>query len=444
MSSRRRKSKQSFRWVTALLFNALLLTTAWMAALLILENKRAIGEEYISSSEAVAATREKMGEMFADLVPETADRRQFWSEQIDEHLKEGDLTVAHGLLMAAPYMLDQQDADAVTAAANRSEVGRQDERLLEAAKLFLRDDVRARYERAVSPTIVETMSITATEEAENASTETDNADAADAPEPGENVPEDTSGTEPSPLSASAPPPQTLFVLGNERDLTYQSAGWIRGDKTDVFALSISGLGLASRDGRFETISISDDALRGASLVKSARRADRLTPEFAAYLEKRMNGALPEEDLKAELQTTFRNGNGSILIPSDVILDAFVRATDEGRLQLLLADLERIARLTEGRPDSAALIILETISSKNDLKRAELITFSGGDRAVALAKYYGSDALNSAQTVMDWSMRFIVLIMVCVALLLVLFWLALSTFLASFNRGDSLSRHYGYT
>lgn len=427
MSLRRKKSTQSFRWISALFFNFLMVGFAIVMGQLMLENRKALGEEYITSSEAVAATRNEMDKMFADLVPPGADRREFWANEISKQLREDDLTTAHGLLMAAPAMLDKQDASAVLAAAQTEDTGSLDARLLSAATLFLPDDVRARYERATAPSDLESLSI-ATEVSETAD---------------ETLPSETTAeTAPVIVPEAEPETTAFFVLGNERDLAYQSAGWIRGDKTDVFSLSISGLGLAAQREKLFSTEFSESDFRGASLVKTARRAKRLTPEFSQHLQQRLENALPPERLRAALETTFSQG-GSLLIPDDAILDAFVYATDEDRLGPFLSDLERIAQFTKDRPESAALVILETVSSRQDLKRAELMTFAGGDRAVALAKYYGPEALNSAQTVMDWSMRLIGLIMASVALLLVLFWIALSTFFASFNRGDSLSHHYGY-
>ena len=78
------------------------------------------------------------------------------------------------------------------------------------------------------------------------------------------------------------------------------------------------------------------------------------------------------------------------------------------------------------------MLIETISSQSDLKRAELISQAGGDRAIALAKHYGEDALNAATTVMDWSMKLISLIAGFIVLSVLMGLIALSTFTRSFH------------
>lgn len=430
MTSRRRKKSGTFAWFTALMFNVLLGVFGFVSVRLIAENNAAMGEEYITSSEALAATRERMAGMFSALVPEGADARDFWSSEVNKQIRANDLVSARGLLMAAPDMLDRKDSAAVLAAANTERSGTLDQRLLSAATLFLPDDVRARYERATTPGRIEILTTTPESDAE--------------PVPEATEPEDSGNETESEISeaeqASANP--AFFVLGSERDLAYQSAGWLRGDRTDEFSLALSGLGLAAQKGRYEQTRLTENALRGASLVKAARRAGRLQPELSDSLEKKLEAALPADRLKAELDTSFNQG-GSILIQGDAILDAFVRATDEPRVQPFLDQLERISRLQEKNTNSAALLLLETLSSQRDLKRAELLIRAGGDRAIALSKYYGPEALTASQTVMDWTLDLILMIMASVGVLLLLIWLAVSTFLRSLKHGDRYSHSYGY-
>ena len=99
----------------------------------------------------------------------------------------------------------------------------------------------------------------------------------------------------------------------------------------------------------------------------------------------------------------------------------------------MTDLTRIAELADERSTFAALTLLETVTSLRDLKRAELISHAGGDRAVTLAKYNGSEALEAATTIMDWTMRLIVLSTLLVAICLVMGWLSVGTVLRSLNR-----------
>jgi hypothetical protein len=317
-------------------------------------------------------------------------------------------------------MLNRQDAAAVSAAASTESTGQHDDRLLTAAKLFLPDDVRARYERAVAPPVMDTAPARTAEAAET--------EAETAPETEEGGLQSEALIEDE--TDAAPEPE-FFVLGDARDLAFQSAGWIRGDRTDVFALSISGLGLIARDGLLDELELDSRFFEGASLLKTATRADRLAPDFERTLRDHLERAMPEDTLRANLETAFAS-NSNLLIQTDAIFAAFANSVDQPRLRIFLSDLERLAALTEGRATVDALMLIETISSQSDLKRAELISQAGGDRAIALAKHYGEDALNAATTVMDWSMKLISLIAGFIVLSVLMGLIALSTFTRSFH------------
>ncbi|MDF1680877.1 hypothetical protein [Ponticaulis sp.] len=420
MRSRSRNSQRSFGWISALIFNILLIISGIVVFLIIQETRNARGAEYEPTSEAITATQDRMGRMFADLIPGHESNRQYWAELIDAEVRQGDITSARGFLLSAPYMLNRQDAAAVSAAASTESTGQHDDRLLTAAKLFLPDDVRARYERAVAPPV---MDMTPAPPAEATGTEA------------EATPEtEAEGLQSEALiegeTSEAPEPE-FFVLGDARDLAFQSAGWIRGDRTDVFALSISGLGLIARDGLLDELELDSRFFEGASLLKTAIRADRLAPDFERTLRDHLERAMPEDTLRANLEAAFAS-NSNLLIQTDAIFAAFANSVDQPRLRIFLSDLERLAALTEGRATVDALMLIETISSQSDLKRAELISQAGGDRAIALAKHYGEDALNAATTVMDWSMKLISLIAGFIVLSLLMGLIALSTFTRSFH------------
>ncbi|MAI90544.1 hypothetical protein [Ponticaulis sp.] len=414
MRSRRQSHLRPFGWLSALIFNSLIFGCALLLIMIILETRQDSSSEFEPTSDALLATQQEMGKMFADLVPNGANQRSFWAGMVDREIRADDLTSARGFLLAAPQMLNRQDAAAVTAATTTDTTGSLDERLLAAAKLFLPDDVRARYERAVSPQPRSfTRTVTPTDETEDSSGLEEEVDT---PEAIETAPD-------------------FFVLGDARDLAYLSAGWVQGDRTDVFSLSISGLGLIAREGLLEDLELDERFYQGASLLKSAIRANRLDPDFENLLRFHLERAMPEDELRENLEAAFA-GNSNLLIQTDVIFEAYADAVDTDRLRPFLIDLERIAELADGRTNSAALMLLETVSGQRDLKRAELISYAGGDRAIALAKHYGPDALDAAASIIDWSMHLIMLIAVLAGGIFVLGWLAFSTFLRSFTFGKT--------
>ena len=428
MRSRRRTSKAPFGWISALFFHALMAVFVLATGEMINETRDAQGIEFEPTSEALAATQDKMGQMFAELVPANADRRAFWASQVDREVRALNLVSARGYLLAAPYMLDRQDAAAVLAASNTETRGRIDDRLLSAAKLFLPDDVRARYERAVAPRV---RTVPLVEYAEPANEDVPVGDEA-ATEDFELIPASMTMEETDGLSEAQGPVDTeFFVLGNARDLAFQSAGWIRGDRTDVFALSLSGLGLIAREGLLEDVTLDRDFFQGASLLKSAIRANRLEPDFEELLRDRLERAMPEETLRANLDAAF-SSNANLMIETDPIFEAFANSVDIERLRPFMQDLTRISALAEDRSGSAALTLIAIVSSHRDLKRAELISLAGGDRSVTLAEQYGPEALDAATTIMDWTLRLILLIMAMVGLLGMMLWTGLATLAASTN------------
>ena len=429
MRARRRKHTFPFGWLSAFSFHSLLLATGIVLCLMVSEMRTAMGVEFAPSRDALSATQEKLGEMFSDLVPEGANRREYWASRVDQEIRANDLVSARGFLLAAPYMLDRRDKDAITAAAATKTDGGQDDRLLNAAKLFLPDDVRARYERATAPVVVPP-------------SEALNTPAAETPtEPGatdnerEIASEEIDEPPPEPQLTNNQNEAQFFVLGSPRDLAFQSAGWIRGDRTDVFSLSISGLGLVAQEGLLDGFDPDSDFYKGASLVKSAIRAGRLNPGFENGLRAKLERALPAEALKANLQSAFTE-NSNILIATDVVFAAFAKSINVDRLEPLAADFEHVAVLADRRTTTSALTLLETVNSQRDLKRAELVSMAGGDSAITLAKLSGADTLNAATTLMDWTMQLIVLIIMLAALTLVMGWLSVGTFLRSLDLGRS--------
>ena len=423
----RRKNQMPFGWLSAVFFNILFLITAIVLSLLIYQTRIALGDEFEPTREALAATDEKLGALFADMVPVDADRREFWAAQIDAEIRVDDLISARAFLLAAPDMLNERDAAAVTAAATTDTTGPLDQRMLNAAKLFLPDDVRARYERATGLPDYNPVS--------SLSEQLRSAPDSEPAVPDEAASQDSAPTEESSTDVNSSAERTssdsadFYVLGNARDLSFQSAGWVRGDPVDVFALSLSGLGLVARDGLLEGFNPDTGFYEGASLLKAAIRANRLQPEFEALLRTRLENALPPDVLRENLARAFRE-NSNILIQSDAIFDAFARSTDASELDLIASDLDRIAELSRRRSTVSALTLLGTVTSLRDLKRAELVSMAGGDRAVTLAKHRGDDVLNAAVTIMDWSMKLITLIVIFGVLCLILGWIAVGTLLRS--------------
>ncbi|MEQ9316701.1 MAG: hypothetical protein RLN72_12680, partial [Henriciella sp.] len=193
---KRREKDRNGTWRQALLFNSLLL-------LLIVLGTRVLNNAYTAESvgdvpdvQARNETRREIDTAFQTIVPKGNVARAFWADQIARELEARDFSAARGYLLAAPVMLERDDSRAILAAADAEESGSQDQRLTKAALLFLPNEVRASYQRAIEPPRIEVTSSSETDEPVE-----DEADA-------EALPEDPAETPDTAESAELASPET--------------------------------------------------------------------------------------------------------------------------------------------------------------------------------------------------------------------------------------------
>ena len=263
--TRKRKRKTPFAWFNAFLFMGLLTLAPVIGARVVAESFGGRSLEFEVTPEAVAATRDAIDRRFRLIMQNTPDRRGEWSRLVGEEVEAGRLATARGYLLAAPYMLDDADARALQAAAFAQELAG-DEALAQAALAYLSKDVRSAYERATSPVAAVWRVAVGDQEASSGQTQ-DIANAALSDDAVVQLDGSmTDGEDESDMG--------LNVLGDSRDLALKAARWVRGDRIDTFAFTMSGLGLTVMDSR---------ARSGASVVRSAYRAHRLNPDLAGDL-----------------------------------------------------------------------------------------------------------------------------------------------------------------
>ena len=403
MRKKRRASTRPFAWFSAFLFNVLLVAGLKFAAD---ANVLAHGKgrlDYEASSDAIAATRSAMSRAFEQIAEEGAQAdesaRDTWARFVDEEIATADLTATRGFLLAAPDMLTESDRRAILVAAESDTEGTADERLIRAAKIFLPDDVRARYERLVSEATLTFASAPAVPVSDGDSLPDAPADEDEVEAPGEAL-----DTEP----VEAAPAREFFVLGDTRDLAMQSSDWLRGDRADAFQLILSGIGIAM-DQDVVSYDRQDLFVSGASLLRTADRAGRLTPEFRSILEAKLYQALDPEALRPVLVTAFES-SPNILLQRDAVLNAYARTVDLDELSPLMGMFEDFSYLEDELSMVGVLGILEHLKTLRDLERAKLLVRAGGDRVVALSHQLGPESLGVARTVIDWS-RYLVALMV---------------------------------
>ncbi|MEM9055092.1 MAG: hypothetical protein AAGB16_07185 [Pseudomonadota bacterium] len=408
-----------------MLFNALALLLPVLAANTIIAAFTTSAITNPNSIEARTETRAEIDKAFEALRLSDTTARQTWASRIDQMVTERAFSAARGYLLAAPQMLNEDDARAVRAAAATEESGTQDQRIVRAALLFLPDNVRANYQRAVSPPPLPAEQPTEAINPENASaTEV-------AEETSESVPSITPTIAMSDLGAALPTESRFSILGDTEDLVRRSQSWLGGSGVDDVQLRLRALGLMSR---VDQSSENDVFEEGVTVLLTARRASRLDPRFDNYLRTRVEDALPAERLRQQLTLAFE----PVLTfdqRSESIIDDYRSAIEPEALERLKRDMQTIATLTELTSTTGAVTLVEQTRSPEDMRRILLVARAGGDRAVALTRELGPNTLRLAQIGVKWTMQLVLQIMAIAAIGVAL----IMTMLSTITRAETLSR-----
>ncbi len=411
-------SNRSSGWIQAVVFNSLLILLPIVAARIVITAFSVQGFGTNPAPEAIAETRQAIDSAFQELAPRGSDQRSYWADLVDRELRAKDMSAARGFLLAAPQMLDGADTRAVQAAADAEISGTEDQRIARAAILFLPNDVRARYERAIRPPSIplpqpaEDEETTAEAESANG-TENDTATA-------------TPATAPDPVRFSAS--SGFSMLGTYADLANQSRAWIRNEPTDTFLLRLTGLGMVAESTQPNPVDIE----LSASILKAAHRARRLDPNYLRFLETRMNAIISEDILRPRLAETLIE-----IEPSEVagekVRDVMASTIRQEGLPRLEEDFIQINRIAEITNPTGTITLIEHARTSEDIRRARLVAEAGGDRATALAKQLGPDTLDLARSGMKWSRLLVFQIMGLAAIAMALVWTMISTAMRSFSR-----------
>ena len=415
---RQREASRPSSWRQSLLFNSLLLLLPIMAA-------RVIDGAYTSdiandpmSLQARTETQQQIENTFRGLTPKDGMERTHWAARIEETLKERDFSAARGYLLAAPLMMDRKDAQAVLAAAEAEQVGTEDQRIARAALLFLPDNVRASYQRAIAPPQPNLVPELTTPEPAPAEPEAIEASA---------PPESTGDTTTSTAIPGSTDPFTgqkaIYMLGDQVDLVRQSQRWLEGEPIDNLQLRLRALGLMQQA---EGTPEAEAFVSAASVLRAAQRSGRLNYRFSRYISRRIEDALPDDKLQESLTVAF----DTVMTTEkrvDRVMDAYAASIDEDALVRLSRDMKTIARLVELTSSSGALTLLEQAATPDDMRRALVVTEVGGERSIALTREIGPDVLELAQIGVKWTRTLVLQSMALVALAMALLWTALSAF-----------------
>ena len=91
----------------------------------------------------------------------------------------------------------------------------------------------------------------------------------------------------------------------------------------------------------------------------------------------------------------------------------------------MPETSNIARIAELTSSSGAITLVEQATTPEDMRRALLLSESGGHRSVALAREMGPEVLGLAQIGVKWSRGLVFQVMGLMALGMALIWTTLS-------------------
>lgn len=407
--NRRRKRRLPFAAYAALIFNAALCVTPFMASHVI---STAYGDKrpaFAATPEAVTATRQAMDERFQQIStrPDKASR-DVWSEMVRTSLDEKEMRRVRGLLLGAPAMLDGKDGEALRARVAVSS-GAGEDALIEAAVAYLPDDLQDEYERRTTPL----QSIFT------------------ASAPASAVPGATPAVATTPAAATLTTgrvedaPIELNRLGDLPQHTRTAVGWANDDHTDVTSFLLSGIGLILAD---------PEARAGASVAISTflTRKEGTVP-FKLYLQKRIEDAVPVAEMKRLLAAEFANEVGYTPRNAQVVERVFRTTIDKQKLAPLLEEFRILRQIAQDTSTESAVAIISRIKDRADVNRAQLVARAGGDRVVPLADYDGENLLDTARTTVTWTNALRMQVAGLLACLALLGFVAISVFWKSFTR-----------
>ncbi|MEQ1608636.1 MAG: hypothetical protein ABL956_06675 [Hyphomonadaceae bacterium] len=376
--NRRRKRRLPFAAYAALIFNAAICVTPFLASHVMSTaygNKR---PAYQATPEAITATRQAMDTRFLEIStrPDKASR-EVWAEMVRTSLEEKEMRRVRGLLLGAPAMLDGKDGEALRARIAVAD-GAGEEALIDAAVAYLPEDLQDEYDRRTTPL---------------QSIFTASAPASAVPGAAPAV-ATTPGSAALAVAREGDSRVELNRLGDLPQHTRTAVGWANEDHTDVTSFLLSGIGLILAD---------PEARAGASVAISTflTRKEGVVP-FKLYLQNRIEDVVPVAEMKRLLAAELQNEVGFTPKNAEVVARVFKTTIDKAKLEPLLAEFRILREIAQDTSDESAVAIISRIKDRADVNRAQLVARAGGDRVVPLADYDGENLLETARTTVTWT------------------------------------------
>jgi hypothetical protein len=177
----------------------------------------------------------------------------------------------------------------------------------------------------------------------------------------------------------------LFVFGDVRDILREGKHLVMGETTDRLLLSLAAAGLAVTAATYISVGSAGPLRAGFSLVKDARKVDRLGEGLAAWAGRSASEVV---DMPALEQAV---ASSSLLHPGTTAgaIRAAFRTEKAGALVRLAKD---VGRVTEKAGTRGAMDTLKLAEDPKDVSRAARLAEAEGGRTRAILKILGRGAL----------------------------------------------------
>lgn len=330
----RRRGRGVLGWWSAMVFNAALLGLPVALTGLVASMEGVQLARYEATAPALAAAKSAIEGRLKDLAPREVPREQALSFLVGREATEGDAESARGVLMAAGSILPGPQATRLYQGIKAAST---DEDIASAAARFLEPTVADAYARI--------------------------------------------------QSGRAASGGAFFLVGDGRELAQAARRWLETADSDSIGLILTGLTVVD----FGVSADEAASIRvGASVLKSARAAGRLSPELSTSVSGLAEQAFPVDALRAEL-TRALSSPAALSDEGAAASQAFQSVRYEPAFRAMIPVLAAVRRVAAETSPSGALRLIAHARDPKDFERLSLLAQAGRERAVALAKRTAIDA-----------------------------------------------------
>ncbi len=350
-ASSRRRRRGVLGWWSSMAFNAALFALPLCFLVLAAAMEGVQLARYEPTPPALASAKSNIEQRLRDLTPRDVPREQALSFLVGRETTEGDAEAARGFLMAAGAILPGAQ---VTRLYQSLRAGSSEEDLASTAARFLEPTIADGYLRI--------------------------------------------------QSGRAQSGGAFYLLGDTRELAQAARRWLEAGDSDGGSLILSGLSVID----FGLPADAATSVRvGASVLKSARAAGRLSPESSAALAVMVERAFPSEALRTELRRA--------LAAPEALADEGAAAAQALRgvrydpaFRAMIAPLAAVRGIAAATSPSGALRLIAHARTPADFEPLSLLAQAGRERAVALAKRTTVEANLAALAPVTWRIPPVVL------------------------------------